>query len=97
MPAERFALSGLMVTADLEDLGVPIVVDVVGAGDFAELLLGFGGDAAQGFDVVAEEADLHRHADRRTGFELLDRDAGRGDRRRQLALQPPHHVLRSRG
>ena len=63
-------------------------MDIVGAGDLAKPLLGFGGQSPQGFDVVAKEADLYGHADRRTGFQLLDRHPGGSHARRQFALQP---------
>ena len=82
--ARQVGFVGLDGHGDLEHLGVPIVVDVVGAGDLAKLLFGLGGHAAERFDVVAEEADLHGHADRRPGFELLDRHAGGGNGGRQV-------------
>ena len=86
MPA-RFALSVLIVTRDLERprtsqsswmLSVP--------GISRSCLLGLGGHRAERFDVVAEEADLHGHADGRTGFQLLDRHPGRSHGRAAIRV-----------
>ncbi len=78
---------GVDLERELEDLWVPIVLNVGAAGEFAHESFDLITEALERLQVLALEPDLYGHADRRAGFDLLDHHASRRDQGGQLSLE----------